>query len=155
MDALCIIPCGKRKIWDNHPNLGAIMAENAYIGTFHNLCMRYAKRHFDCWVTLSAKHGFLLPTDMVPGNYDLTFHPNHRSVVSVDTLKEQLKRKGLENYQHIVVLTGKKYQPIINQAFSYANKIEFPLLGTRGIGEMQKLLKDSLDNKQILHTEME
>ncbi len=73
MSAICIIPCGKKKIWDKYPSEGAVSAEEAYIGTFHRLAEQYAKKFFNDWIIISAKHGFLLPHDIVPENYDLTF----------------------------------------------------------------------------------
>lgn len=63
MKRLCIIPCGKKKIWDVQPDAGPVRAEDAYLSPFHQACERYAKTFFDEWVILSAKHGFLRPDD--------------------------------------------------------------------------------------------
>ncbi|QGH34347.1 hypothetical protein GI584_10075 [Gracilibacillus salitolerans] len=151
MSQLCIIPCGKKKIWDKIPDVGPTKAKNAYIGVLHSLCRQYVELYFDNWVIISGKHGLLLPGDMVPGNYDVTFRPNDPDVITIDVLRYQLREKGLGLFRDIVVLTGKKYQPIINQTFHEADSIQYPLLGTRGIGEMQGLLKNSIENNQALH----
>ena len=34
MKTLCIVACGKRKIWDKNTNAGPIKAEYVYIGSF-------------------------------------------------------------------------------------------------------------------------
>lgn len=151
MKQLCILPCGKKKIWDKNPQLTEIYAKDAYIGVLHRLCRRYTDMYMNDWVIISAKHGLLLPEDMIPENYDLTFKPNDPDVVSIDTLKQQVIEKGLDKFQDIVALTGRKYQPIIHQTFHHVNRIQFPLLGTKGIGHMQGLLKKSIDTKQPLH----
>ncbi|WP_208589424.1 DUF6884 domain-containing protein [Gracilibacillus suaedae] len=151
MSQLGIIPCGKKKIWDKIPSTGPTKAKNAYIGVLHRLCRQYVELHFDNWVIISGKYGLLLPDDMIPGNYDVTFRPNDPEVITIDILRNQLKEKGLDLFQDIVVLTGKKYQPIINQTFQQAESIQYPLLGTKGIGQMQGLLKNSMNNNKALH----
>ncbi|WP_058306946.1 DUF6884 domain-containing protein [Gracilibacillus massiliensis] len=151
MKQLCIIPCGKKKIWDKFPDATETEAQFAYIGVLHNLCQQYVTNYFNNWVIISGKHGLLLPSDKVPENYDVTFRPNDPEVVSVKTLQRQLKEKKLEHFNDIIVLTGKKYRPIINNTFSHADSIQFPLLGTKGIGEMQRLLKESITANVPLH----
>lgn len=84
MKRLCIIPCGKKKIWDIHPDTGPIRAEDAYLSPFHQACERYAKAFFDEWVILSAKHGFLRPDDTVPENYDVTFGTGHPEIMTAE-----------------------------------------------------------------------
>ncbi|SER98349.1 hypothetical protein SAMN04487944_11475 [Gracilibacillus ureilyticus] len=146
-----MIPCGKRKIWDKYPDKGAVRAEEAYIGVLRQLTLGYAKKFIKEWVTISAKHGFLLPSDLVQENYDLTFQPNNPEVVTVNQLKYQLQEKKLDQYDHIIILTGKKYQKTMEKVFDHAKLVEFPLLGTKGIGDMQNLLKESINKNQPLH----
>ncbi|MFC4404748.1 DUF6884 domain-containing protein [Gracilibacillus xinjiangensis] len=153
MQKLCVIPCGKRKIWDKYPNAGAVKAEKAYTGIFRQLTLAYAEKFFLQNVTISAKHGFLLPDDLIFENYDLTFHKSNPEVITTDRLKGQLKEKQLDHFKHIIVLTGKKYQPIMEEVFDQADLIEYPLLGTRGIGDMQRRLKKSILYGQPIHTE--
>lgn len=151
MKSLCIIPCGRKKIWDHDPENGPTKAKEAYIGVFHRLCKSYAKTFFDDWAILSAKHGFLLPDDMVPENYDVSFSMNKEEIISIKSLKKQRTHKKLDVYDQLIVLGGKKYQPIIHEVFQHAALIEFPLSGSRGIGEMQQRLKRSIENEQPIH----
>ncbi|WP_153461838.1 MULTISPECIES: DUF6884 domain-containing protein [Sediminibacillus] len=154
MKQLCIIPCGKKKVWDKQADAGPVTARNAYIGTFHRLCEAYAE-HFNMdWVVLSAKHGFLLPTDIVPENYDLTFNQKSDQIVTADFLASQLKYKRLDVYRRLVVLTGRKYKPIISAAFSGINpEMFFPLEGCKGIGHMQQRLKSAVADNTPIHPE--
>lgn len=151
MKQLCILPCGKKKIWDKYPDVKEVKAEDAYIGVLHRLCRKYTELYFNNWVIVSAKHGLLLPEDSVQGNYDLTFRMKSPPNMLVQKLKKQVRDKELTFYQDIIVLTGKKYQPIINQTFTHAKRIQFPLLGTEGIGDMQRLLKESIIKQKPLH----
>ncbi|MBD1381366.1 DUF6884 domain-containing protein [Metabacillus arenae] len=144
---LCIIPCGKRKVWDKYPALSSVDAEKAYIGIFHKLCQKYARTFFDTWVILSAKHGWLLPEDEVPGNYDLTFNLKGESGISKEKLLEQAISKNILHIDEVVVLGGKKFQPIVNFVFKDI-KVTFPLKGCRGIGEMQQQLKSAIMMKK-------
>ncbi|GAE91839.1 hypothetical protein JCM21714_798 [Gracilibacillus boraciitolerans JCM 21714] len=156
MTQLCIIPCGKKKIWDKYPDASSTKAKNAYIGIFHHLCQQYVQKYFDKWIIISGKHGILLPDDIVPENYDVTFRPNDPNVISLQKLQMQIKNKDLEYFSDIVVLTGKKYRPIINSSFAHATSIQYPLLGTKGIGgDMQHLLKKSITNNIPLHKRKE
>ena len=58
MRRLCIIPCGKKKIWDKYPDYGPMEAKDVYISPFGKACQAYATMFFENWVILSAKHGF-------------------------------------------------------------------------------------------------
>jgi hypothetical protein len=42
MKTLCIVPCGKTKIWDKNPNAGPTKAEYVYVGSFAKKCREYA-----------------------------------------------------------------------------------------------------------------
>ncbi|MBE3569359.1 MAG: hypothetical protein IMW92_04325 [Bacillales bacterium] len=149
----CIIPCGKRKIWDQSPEAGPVQADKAYIGIFHRLCQDYARMFFDHWGILSAKHGLLLPHDIVPGNYDLSFSDYHRKkeMISISELRKQADVKGAASVDVIVMLGGKKFQPIVREMFPECHDIQFPLQGSRGIGDMQKRLKDAVENMDPIH----
>lgn len=61
---LVIVPCGKRKIWDKHPDQGPTRADDAYIGTPFTLNRTYAERFGDRWVVLSAKYGRVVVADV-------------------------------------------------------------------------------------------
>jgi len=62
MRTLCVIPCGKTKIWDKKPDAGSTNARDVYIGPFAKKCREYAEKFYSTsWCILSAKHGFLFP----------------------------------------------------------------------------------------------
>lgn len=42
MKRLCIIPCGKKKIWDKYVDYGPTEAKNVYISPFGKACQAYA-----------------------------------------------------------------------------------------------------------------
>ena len=42
MRRLCIIPCGKKKIWDKYPGYGPMEAKDVYISPFGKACQSYA-----------------------------------------------------------------------------------------------------------------
>ncbi|UOQ48034.1 hypothetical protein MUN88_18570 [Gracilibacillus caseinilyticus] len=151
MAQLFIIPCGKKKIWDREPDIGAVEAKNAYIGVLHQLCRQYVDCFGGDWVIISGKHGMLLPSDVVPGNYDLTFRKNDPNVVTVSTLQRQVKQKQLQSFNEIIALTGKKYRPFLEEVFDEVDRIQYPLNGATGIGHIQKWLKDSIATGKPLH----
>lgn len=152
MRRICIIPCGRKKIWEKEPEIGAVLAKDAYIGIFHGLCQLYANEFFQEWVILSAKHGFLLPDDIVPENYDVSFSmKNHPNIITIGQLKKQALQKNLYDVDQVVVLGGKKFRPIVEQVFPKHVVFSYPLSNCRGIGEMQKLLKLSVESHQEMN----
>ncbi|WP_281885113.1 DUF6884 domain-containing protein [Paenibacillus sp. YYML68] len=151
MNSLCIIPCGSRKIWDADPSAqGAYPARYAYVATLHRKCQTYATQHDLSWVILSAKHGFLLPDDEVPGNYNVAFGTRHPEVISLDSLKAQAEAKELNRFRRVVVLGGRKFRDVVPHIFTEAERIEYPLSGCTGIGYMLQRLDQAIHN----HTEL-
>ncbi|MBM7598789.1 hypothetical protein JOC34_001146 [Virgibacillus halotolerans] len=150
MKKLCVIPCGKKKIWDLEAHYPQAPAKEVYLSTFHKLCRQYAEQFTDQWVVLSGKHGFLFPDDMVDGPYDVTFGQRNAKVISIERLKQQVIDKQLDHYDELVILTGKKYKPYINGAFDEMMKKTFPLADYKGIGYMQKALKQAIEAKKSL-----
>ncbi|QQK81211.1 hypothetical protein HUG20_15735 [Salicibibacter cibi] len=150
MTTLAILPCGNKKIWDKEGEVGPVFARDAYIGTFHRLCRAYAEMFHPQWVILSAKHGFLQPDDTVLGPYNVSFSHKSDAIISMNCLAEQVQKKRLNDFQHLVVLTGKKYKPIVEKSFGSHADIEMPLLGSRGIGEMQQKLKQAVKEEKPL-----
>ncbi|MGD6818374.1 DUF6884 domain-containing protein [Metabacillus sp. 113a] len=142
MRRICIIPCGKRKIWKDQPDHGPAKAHYAYTGIFHKLCQQYARQFYEEWIILSAKHGFLKPEDIVPGDYDLGFHMDDQDIITLLELKKQAARLRLEEADKVIMLGGKKYEPILRSLLD--NEIHFPLAGSKGIGDMQSKLKSSI-----------
>jgi len=109
MKPLCIVSCGSRKIWDTNPNAGAAKAKYVYIGPFAKKCREYAERFYpSSWCILSAKHGFLFPDDIVPGPYNVSFNDKKTNPITIKELSVQKSEKGLDAYDRIIVLGGKK-----------------------------------------------
>ncbi|QYR19988.1 hypothetical protein KZ483_19220 [Paenibacillus sp. sptzw28] len=148
MNRLCIIPCGVKKIWDSNPEAsGPYEAQIVYTGTLHKKCQYYANMFFEKWVILSAKYGFLLPGDTVPDNYNAAFGSNSSQIIPLAELRLQAEDKQLTDIQEIVVLGGKKFTSIIPQIFVSPDiKIEYPLIGCRGIGYMLQKLDQSVSS---------
>ncbi|MFZ4453341.1 DUF6884 domain-containing protein [Salibacterium aidingense] len=142
MKNLCIIPCGKKKIWDVFPGSGPVYAKDAYQGVLHKKCREYARRNGYGWTILSAKHGFLHPNDIVPENYDTGFHFPKEQIISDDSLTRQWNEKGFYQIKTIILLTGKKHETVIRRVIPNLHHYEWktPLKGCRGIGEMLQRL---------------
>ncbi|GAA0613955.1 hypothetical protein GCM10009001_33990 [Virgibacillus siamensis] len=151
MKQLSVIPCGRKKIWDRYENTGAVTAREAYIGTLHHLCRNYAEAFTDAWVVLSAKHGFLFPEDIVPGQYNVTFNQKSDEIITGDNLRAQVRKKQLDQFDMLVVLTGKKYKPVINSVFDSDHRRIYPLLQYSGIGYMQQALKKAVQENEPIH----
>lgn len=131
MGTLCVIPCGKRKIWDKNPDTGPTKAKNVYIGPFAVSCRRYAEKFYSSsWCIISAKYGFLFPEDIVSGPYEVTFLKPATNPITIEELKAQAAKKCFEKYQKIVVIAGKEYAWRVQQVFS-RKEILTPLLNCR------------------------
>ncbi|MCX7568682.1 hypothetical protein OS242_01690 [Tumebacillus sp. DT12] len=147
---LGIVQCGKTKIWDKDPNAGPVAARHAYTGTFAKLSVQYADLFFDRWVILSAKHGFLLPDDVVPEAYDVSFSSGKSGVIIPDALRRQLAEKGLADVQEVVLLGGQKYARVVEAVFGGQAVIHRPLAGQKGIGYMLRALKEAVERRERL-----
>ena len=145
MKSLCIIACGKKKIWDKNPKAGPIKAENLYTGPFTTKCIEYAKKaDFDSWCILSAKYGFLFPEEVVPGEYSECFHNKTSNPITLKELFLQIKSKKLDKYEKITILGGNYYYDMVKILFS-EKEICNPLKGCKGIGHMMKKLNELID----------
>jgi hypothetical protein len=142
---LCIIPCGAKKIWDRVPDAGPTEASHAYAGAFHKACQAYAEAFSDRWVILSAKHGFLLPEDIVPCNYDLGFQHKRKPIVSPEQLKRQLADKHLDGYTEVIVLGGKKIVKVLSEVLDPTYTLSCPLGDCKGIGYMLHKLNRAVE----------
>lgn len=143
MKRLCIIPCGKKKIWDKHSNYGPMKAKDVYISPFGKACQAYASMFFENWVILSAKHGFLRPNDIVLKNYDLAFDSKSDEVISIEKLQKQMVDKSLLQFDEIVLLAGKKHKKVVTKLYP-EEMITYPLEGCKGIGYMLQRLKEAV-----------
>ena len=142
MKSLCIIACGKKKIWDKNPEAGPVKAENLYTGSFTRKCIEYAeKSDFDSWRILSAKYGFLFPDEVVQGQYSECFHNKTSNPITLKELFLQIKSKELDNYEKIIILGGNYYTDMMKKLFS-EKEVFNPLNGYKGIGHMMKKLNE-------------
>jgi hypothetical protein len=142
-DLLVIIPCGAGKIWDKSPAHPSCPAKDVYTGSPFKVNKQYAEMFAEKWVILSAKYGYIEPTFVISGNYDVTFKDLKTNPVTVTTLKQQIRDKGLDSYSSIIGLGGIEYRNRIQQSFSpYHKQIQFPFafLGLR-IGETMSCIK--------------
>jgi hypothetical protein len=124
-----VIPCGKAKIWQRYPDLSAVHACDAYIGTPFRVNRRYAESCGCPWYILSAKYGLLRPDDLIV-NYNVTFNKQRTGPISVENLRRQVNQLGLGQFSAGTVLGGKKYCGIITAAFDGSPvKLSFPFRG--------------------------
>lgn len=134
---LYVAPCGKAKVWDSDPSRGPTPAGEAYTGTFAGAAAKYARASGSPWIILSAKYGFLLPTDPVPGPYDTTFVKPSADTVQVATLREQVAVLHLDRFSEVVVLGGSAYARRVQEAFADTPMtVRTPLAGLGGMGHM-------------------
>ncbi|ADY22053.1 hypothetical protein P4U05_06205 [Bacillus paranthracis] len=147
MGRLCIIPCGKKKIWDKYPDYGPMEAKDVYISPFGKACQAYATMFFESWVILSAKHGFLRPNDIVLENYDLAFDSKSDKVISIEQLQKQMVDKSLLQFDEIVLLAGKKHKKVVTKLYP-EEMITYPLEGCKGIGYMLQRLKEAVKEEE-------
>jgi len=147
MKRLCIIPCGKKKIWDKHSDYGPMEAKDVYISPFGKACQAYATMFFENWVILSAKHGFLRPSDIVLENYDLAFDSKSDEVISIEQLQKQMVDKSLLQFDEIVLLAGKKHKKVVTKLYP-EEMITYPLERCKGIGYMLQRLKEAVKERE-------
>ncbi|PEX77165.1 hypothetical protein COK36_21200 [Bacillus cereus] len=147
MKRLCIIPCGKKKIWDKHSDYGPMEAKDVYISPFGKACQAYATMFFENWVILSAKHGFLRPSDIVLENYDLAFDSKSDEVISIEQLQKQMVDKSLLQFDEIVLLAGKKHKKVVTKLYP-EEMITYPLEGCKGIEYMLQRLKEAVKERE-------
>ena len=149
MKTLCIVPCGKRKIWEKFPDAGPQKAKDVYIGPYASKCNQYAQVFYpESWCIISAKYGLLLPDDIIPETYEVTFKRKRTNPISINELAYQVHEKGLDSYKSIVVLGGKVYCDIIDILFEGKN-ISKPLYGS-GLGEAIKRLNEAIKSREPL-----
>lgn len=115
-NSLVIVPCGKSKIWDKHPDQGPTRADEAYTDTPFKLNRKYAERFGNHWVVLSTKYGFVVPEFEIPCAYEVTFKSKKTHPVDALTLKRQVKEMGLHRFSVIVGLGGIEYRNAITAA---------------------------------------
>lgn len=142
--ALCVVPCGKAKVWDREPGRGPVAAREAYVGSFATAARAYAEARHAAWVILSAKHGFLLPTDLVPGPYEVTFARRGDPCVTVEVLRRQLGEMRLDRAREVVVVGGRRYVACVRDAFPPSTRIVAPLAGLTSMGAMLAAMRSAV-----------
>ena len=144
MSVLCIVPCGRSKIWDERPKAGPTEAKYVYTGSFAAKCREYAEKFYPAsWCILSAKYGFLFPNDIVPEPYHVCFNDKNTNPLSAGDLAAQVVERQLDKYERIVVLGGRNYRTMATEAFP-RSEILAPLEHCKGIGYMMGLLKQAI-----------
>lgn len=142
MTRLCIVPCGKAKLWDRTPHAGPTAAREAYTGPLARATRCYAERfHPQAWAILSARHGFLAPQDLVPGPYEVSFVRRSPGIVAPEVLARQARRLGLGAQDEVLVVAGAAYVREVLRAFSLTGAcVRAPLAGLGGLGKMLQAL---------------
>jgi hypothetical protein len=92
---LVVVPCGAQKIWDTHPDVGAVPAQDAYTSAFFKTNRAYVERFGDHWVILSAKYGSVPPQFLIPGLYDVSFNRTSSGPISLRDLQLQIRQTHL------------------------------------------------------------
>lgn len=147
METLCIVPCGNKKIWDKFPNAGPTRAEDVYIGALAIKCKEYAKMFYpSSWCILSAKYGFLMPNDIVPENYNVSFNKAKTNPITIEKLSAQMEEKGLDKYKKIVALVPRNYLKVVKKVFS-SKEVLNPLIDCKGIGYMMERINNLIKSR--------
>jgi hypothetical protein len=132
---LVVVPCGKAKIWDKTSDAGPTPARDTYTGAPFKVNREYAERFGDEWVILSAKYGFLKPTDLVDGPYNVTFKEASTHPIAIDALRRQIRERRLDKFDEVIVLGGKDYRLVLQAAFATGpSHLRFPFAGQK-LGE--------------------
>lgn len=141
---LVVVPCGQQKIWDKDPNRGPVPAQDVYTGSPFVLNRKYAERLSEQWVILSAKYGFISPSFVIPGPYNVTFKKQKSGPISIPALQDQVRVQTLDRFKIIVGLGGKEYRAIIESVFAPAGaELYFPFAGLP-IGKAMQATKRAL-----------
>jgi hypothetical protein len=149
--ALVVVPCGRRKVWDKHPDHGSALARDAYTSPVFLLNRAYAELFGDHWVILSAKYGFLEATDSVSGPYDVTFKDRATGSITINELRDQIAARRLADPDLVIGLGGKNYRTIVQAAFEGSNVVTtFPFAGLP-IGRYMQAIKRATANGEAPH----
>ena len=141
MRMLVVVPWGKSKIWDRHPDHGPTPAVAAYTGAMCRLNRQYAAQVGDAWIMLSPKYGFIAPEFVIPATYDVSFRLPRTNPISVDELQRQVREQVLDTYTDVTALGGSGYRGAITAAFAGTGAtLHAPFAGLP-IGKMMQATK--------------
>lgn len=148
---LCIISCGKTKIWDKYPNIGPVKAKRVYTGWITIKYIEYAKLIYpSSWIILSAKYGFLYPNDVIFDTYDIRI--DDKESININKLHNQIIDKELHNYDKIVILGSKMYSDVVISLFPDKD-ISAPLVGLK-VGDIRHTIKELIKKEELKYTQV-
>jgi len=87
----------------------------------------------------------VLPGEIIPGPYDVSFNDIKTCPITIDQLVQQIKQKKLDGIENIIVLGGKKYTSIVEKAFP-GKSVSNPLENCRGMGYMMQKINRAMLN---------
>ena len=76
------------------------------------VCPNFLSGELDC---SSAKYGFLWPTDLVEGQYNVSFSRRCDSVIRDVDLRDQVTRLCLSQFSEIVVIAATAYAAAVHR----------------------------------------
>ena len=104
MNTICIVACGKKKIWDNNASAGPVISKDMYTGLFTRKCIQYAEKfHKDSYCILSAKYGFISPEEIVEGPYNECYHIKKTNPIKENQLLIQIEKGKLNKHEKIII----------------------------------------------------
>ncbi|MFF4245216.1 DUF6884 domain-containing protein [Streptomyces sp. NPDC001822] len=133
---LVVVACGGKKA--DAP--GRIPADERYTGNYFRACMMAAEVMDGPTLILSAKYGFVSPSDEIE-NYDVKW--GGKGSIRLAAVRQQVKGMGLEDAK-VTVLGGERYVKAARQIWPDA---EAPLEG--GIGQQLKQLAGIYDGEAL------
>jgi len=101
--ALWIVSCTCKKIWDTNPNAPKkVPAKDAYKGSTFLKWLRYTanKQNTVAWYIFSSKYGIIEPEHLIE-NYNIHFIRNSDKAISEDTIIEQIKKHGIHRARNV------------------------------------------------------
>lgn len=122
-DEVVIVACGGRKQDRPAP------AGELYTGSYHAACRKAAAARGGRVVILSARHG-LLPLDRVVDPYEQRM--GRPGCITARQVRDQAVALGIAGARRVTVLAGWAYAELARAVWPC---VEWPLDGTRGIGE--------------------
>jgi len=144
---LVIISCGRRKIWSAHPDIGPVVAWQAYTGSLFRMARHYAEWYVwkaggGRWLILSAKYGLIDPEFAIPGPYDVTFDRPGTGPIIVEQVRQQVITLGLHTASPIIGVGGKAYRRVLTQVFA-PNPVHYPFEGLP-VGKMMQAMRRAI-----------
>ena len=111
----------------DRPSLGI-----PYVNPYFKDNRRYAETFSDVWLILSAKYGFLKPSFVIPGAYEVTFKRPSTRPISTAVLAIQVYERQLTKYDLVEVLGDSDCAERVRAAFAGGSvRIACPIEGLR------------------------